>query len=149
MNQKTISLTYGFTVCLGALVLVAYALLTIVPSSTDVSRKLQPIEVTVIDTDTTATTDTSIAPLDAALSTSRDPLADLREIRAHASEQADLKASKMSFEDARKRLDAERSKLSEVSIRLRVLQRGVVAAFALIVFAFHWRWLRRISETAA
>lgn len=171
-SQRVAAFVYGYTVCFAALVLFGYALLTVLPSSGPLAGKLEPVEVSVIDTDTFSS-DTSPTISDTntrdAIATSTSAANDHRTIQDQALEAFDhakanelnvefddLRAARKSFENAKysfqtakAQLDAEREKLHSIASGLHFLQRGLLMLFAAAVFLFHWRWLRRFAEAAA
>jgi hypothetical protein len=140
MDSRFVPSVYAYLVCLGCLALFAYVLLTLAPSDSQLRTSLRPIDVSVIDTDTTASgVDLTVV---AAFDCTAAPARFGSEIRG-------LRASRKSFEDERAALEAERTALLQGSIRMRLMQRGLIALFALVVFAFHWRWLQRLKVLAA
>lgn len=137
MREHLVAFTYGYSVCLGSLALCAYALVTLLPPSAFL-RNLQPVQVSVLSTDTTATTATDTTATSLATEpvlTANDPKAEIESLRA----------SQKSFDAAKAELEAERDKLHSLSIRGHLFQRVLLIVFSSSVFTFHWRWLRRIS----
>jgi len=141
MNQRILAFTYGYIVCLTSLGVCAYALLTLLPTSGPLAEKPQPIEVSIMSLDTMATDTMATYFSGADPTASSDP--------EKAQELRNLRLSKDAFDDARKTLETERTRLADLRLRIHIIQGALILLFASAVFIFHWQWMRRMNHAAA
>jgi hypothetical protein len=101
--------------------------------------------VSIIDTEATSTTGTAQPRSEGDALAAFDCAAAPERFRAKLQ---GLDVSRKSFETARADVEAERLALADASLRLRLIQRGIIMLFAALVFAFHWRWVHRLNSPA-